>query len=592
MSEQQRTMPQWMREALTARPDDQAMIPWEVSDEVAQTDGYQRWSEMAPEMMDEPVISAQYLADQLGAPVEQVREEWGLGDRISMSEYIDTVTKLRMDSVITKEIADFVRQTEGGDLSDEQVSGMQKMLVERLNAQVQEQVNGAKAALITGKGTNRQFDVAKQALGAVFQHTPRGEYAKYAGRSPEEQAEAEKKYGANADFNITPEGQQNFRAQRVQEFFSAVNPEYSPASGWSQTWRMIGGPLASFGAAVDAVYGGKQSSDGNWLQDYRRMNEPGGKFDYAADAAERSQFDGSGEYNLFTEDGQPKFPSMSLYTPEGIANATYFNSSYPMGYAANYLKGNAQWGDYIGTAMEQGLGFAQDRASAIRELRTQGMRTTPHTIPGVSNEDMQKSVKEIERNDAGSDAFASAYLGPTVGTAIRGYPGYLSGFESGVANVLGDLVTDPGNIAYNFVAPGLGAVNAAAKVATSAGKTMVPRLSSMLKEGAKAYGRGTVRAVGNVFPDAVEESAENFALGAVADPAGFFGPQKYNALVEEYGNGKKPGEEGYDPLVANVNRVAAGTEAAMPVIEAMKRTRAKPTAMEYQRPPTGGRMQY
>jgi hypothetical protein len=564
-------------------PNEVRTAPWSPAEAEMGTEGYGRWSKMAPEIMSEPVISSKYMADQLGMDPEVAQGVFG--DHISMGDFLTTYTRLTEANALAN------RLRENG-VPEEMIGGMVQAQSQHFGPQWEAQAEAARNSIVTGKGTASQISLAKRALGAVQAHTPQGQYAQYAGRSPEEQAAAQKKYGDNADFNLTPAGQQNYRAQRVMEFFDASRPDYGPASGWSQTWRLVGGPLASFGAAENAVYGGKKTSDGNWLEDYRLLNQPGGKYEYAANAADRSRFDDSGEYNVYTPDGQPKYPSMSLYNPQGIVDAGFMNSSYPLGYATNAMVGNRQWGDFVGTAMEKGLGYAKDRSDAIRDLRTQGFRITPHTIPGVSNEDMQKGTAEIRRNDAGSDAFASATLGPSLSKATGTKPSYLSPFMSAATNVLGDTVSDPINLGFQVAAPGLSAANAAAKAAFSGGKTMIPQLSSMAKAGAKAYGKGAAKAFGNVGGDTAEEVAESGVFGAMSGLGEMFSPQKDNALIDNYGNGKQPGEDGYSAFDANVNRVEAGTEAAQPIMEARKRARAKPTSMDYQRPPAAGRMMY
>lgn len=564
-------------------PSEIRTAPWSPAEADMATEGYGRWAKMAPEIMSEPVISSKYMADQLGMNPEVAQRVFG--ERISMGDFLTTYTRLTEANALAN------RMRENG-VPEEMIGGMVRAQAEHFGPQWEAQAEAARNSIVTGKGTASQIALAKRALGAVQAHAPQGQYAQYAGRSPEEQAAAQKKYGDNADFNLTPAGQQNYRAQRVMEFFDASRPDYGPASGWSQTWRLVGGPIASFGAAESAAYGGKETSDGNWLQDYRLLNQPGGKYEYAASAADRSRFDGSGEYNVYTPDGQPKYPSMSLYNPQGIVDAGFMNSSYPLGYATNALAGNKQWGDFLGTAAEKGLGYAKDRADSIRDLRTQGFRITPHTIPGVSDEDMQKGIAEMRRNDAGSDAFASATLGPSLSKATGAKPSYLSPFMSAATNVLGDTVSDPINLGFQVVAPGLSAANAAAKAAFSGGKTMIPQLSSMAKEGAKAYGKGAARAFKNIGGETAEEVTESGVLGAMSGLGEMFSAQKDNALVDIYGNGKQPGEDGYSAFDANVNRVEAGTNAAQPIMEAKKRARAKPTSMDYQRPPSGGRMMY
>lgn len=559
---------------------------WSPAQEDTQTFGYQRWSSMAPEIMAEPVISSRYMADQLGIPPEVAQEVFG--DRISMSDYITAITRVSSVGALEQ------RLRENG-FPEEKIPAMVQAQAEHFGPQWEKQAEQTRSALLTGKGTDREIELARQALGAVAQHTPRGEYAQYAGRSQEEADQARKQFGQSADFNLTPAGQQNYAAQRVHEFFSAASPDYEPASGWGQATRLAGGVFGPMQRAVQefAMGGAKDVVDekGNNVYldpfaDAYRLATPGGKFEFAADLAERSK----GATNVYDQQGRANFLMNSALTPSGVGNA-YMNASYPVGYGVNALFGNKQWGDFAGIAMGQGLGAAVDDASAARAIRMQGNRVTPTTIPGLSNEQMQTATREMEKNDSASDAYVSAFLGPALSDAMAVERSYLSPISSGFFNVLGELGSDPINVGYNVVAPGLSAAaTTAGNIAKSGGKTMIPHLV----RGMKDYGTGVVKAVGNLAGDAVDEGLiEPIQFGApTMGIDALFQPQKDNALIDIYGDGKSPDQSGYDPFGANEERVFQRLQTTQPVIEAQKRTRAAPTSMNYQRPPAGGRTQF
>jgi hypothetical protein len=559
---------------------------WSPAEEDAATSGYQRWSSMAPEIMAEPVISSRYMADQLGIPPEVAQEVFG--DRISMSDYITAITRMSEARSLEQRLRD-------NGFPEEQIPAMVQAQSEHFSPQWERQADGARTALVTGKGTDRQIALANQVLGAVYQHTPRGEYAQYAGRSPEEAEQARKQYGMSADFALTPAGQQNYSAQRVHEFFSAASPDYEPATGWGQATRLAGGVFGPMQRAIQevAMGGAKDVVDENGnnvyldpFKDAYRLATSGGKYDFAADLAERSR----GAMNVYDEQGRANFLMNSALTPSGVGNA-YMNASYPVGYGVNALFGNKQLGDFAGIAMSQGLGAAMDDASAATAIRTQGNRVTPITIPGLSNDQMQTATRAMEKNDAGSDAYVSATLGPAISDAMGVERSYLSPIGSGFFNILGELTSDPINVGYNVVAPGLSAAaTTAGNIAQSGGRTMIPHLV----QGMKDYGKGVVKAVGNLAGDAVDEGLiEPIQFGApTMGIDALFQPQSDNALIDLFGNSKAPNEEGYDSAGANEQRVFERLETTKPVIEAQRRTRAAPTSMDYRRPPAGGRSQF
>lgn len=575
-------------------PSGQRVAEWSPGSEDMQTAGYDRWARMAPELMNEPVISSKYMADQLGIPAEVAQEVFG--DRISMSDYIASITRLTQSAALEQRLRD-------NGFPEDQIPAMVNAQEEHFGQMWEAEAGSTKAALLTGRGSDRQLALARQALGAVAQHTPRGQYAQYAGRTQEEAEQAQQQFGASADFNLTPAGQQNYAAQRVHEFFSAARPDYEPATGWGQAARIAGGVFGPMQRAIQevAMGGAKDVVDeqGNnvYLDPFRdagRIATPGGKFDFAADLAERSK----GANNVYDKQGRANFLMNSALTPSGIGNA-YMNASYPVGYGVNALFGNKQLGDFAGIAMGEGLATAMEDADAARTIRTQGNRVTPITIPGLTPEQMQAATRKMEENDAGSDAYASATLGPVLSDAMGVDRSYLSPLASGAFNVLGELVSDPINVGYTVVAPGVQAALGTAKnIAYTGGKTLLPPYKNAiiphLKQGMATYGQNVVGAVKNIPGQVMDEGVvEPIQFGGpIFGVDGLFRAQDSNALIDNFGNGKKPDEEGYDPMAANTERVYQRRQATQPVIDARTRTRAAPSSMDYQRPPAGGRVQY
>ena len=479
--------------------------PWSPSEEETKTAGYDRWSRMAPEIMSEPVISAKYVADQLGVTEDVAREAFG--DRISMNDFIEIGTGISMRSQFEAESERYAQTLAERGVAEEMIGPMVEKHAEWMESQVPAQVAAAKQSLVTGKGTDQQLQFARLALEAVSQHTPRGEYAQYAGRSPEEAAQADAQYGQSADFNLTPAGQQNYGAQRVMEFFSAGMPDYEPATAWGQATRIAGGLLSPLQRGIQevAMGGAKDVVDdqGNNVyldaaKDVGRLWSPGGQYDFASDLAERSK----GATNVYDKQGRANFLMNSALTPSGMGNA-YLNASYPIGYGVNALFGNKQWGDFAGIAMGQGIGAAMNDAATARAIRTEGNRVTPRTLPGVSPEQMQQATRQMEKNDAGSDAYASAVLGPVLSDAMGVERSYLSPVGSGFFNILGELTSDPINVGYTLAGPAAIAAGSTAKnIAYTGGKTLVPPAKNAiiphLSQGLRDYGKGVGKAAANL----------------------------------------------------------------------------------------------
>lgn len=566
-------------------PNEVKTAEWAPQEAEMKTRGYDRWARMAPEIMSEPVISAKYMADRLGMPEELAGQVFG--DRISMSDFVSAMTRLT-------EIKALENRLRENGFPEEKIPAMLQAQAEHFGPQWDAQAEATKQALITGKGTSSQIGMARYALGAVAAHTPKGPYTQYAGRTQEEAKQATAQYGMSADFALTPAGQQNYAAQRVMEFFDAPRQDYEPATGWGQFTRIVGGLASPWQRGIQETFmgGAKDVVDekGNNVyldpfKDAGRIATPGGKFDFASDLAERSR----GATNVYDKQGRANFLMNSALTPTGMGNA-YLNSSYPIGYGVNALFGNKQLGDFAGIAMGEGLGTAVDDANAARAIRTQGNRVTPRTIPGLTGEQMQAAQREMEKNDTASDSYVSAALARPLSDATFQKRSFLSPVASGAFNILGELGSDPINVGYNIVAPGLGAATTMARnISSSGGKTLIPHL----KQGIADFGKGIGKSVANVTGDVVDEGlVEPVVFGAPTVGMGIFSAQEDNALMDTFGGGKKPDEEGFDPAQANIERVVHRRQTTQPVIDAQKRTRTKAEPMDYQRPPTGGRVMY
>lgn len=542
---------------------------WNVPTEDARSAAYQEWAATVPSVMGEKVISAQAVADILPSIIpglgddpltlDEVKESIG-GDYASMNDLIETVARTSA-------------AMQGADTDAPEFDEF-----------VNERINSVRRAVATGYGSEGDIQLAAIARDAVAQHAPNGQYAMYAGRTPEQAAEADAKYGRYADYQLTPEGQQNHRALRVAEFLSAADRDYSPATWDAQASRAVGFALPAAARGVQQLaYGDARpwvaqgdmdtAGAGNALFDplneFATISQPGGKYAHAMDMYRRSAFpQEGGEYSVYTSNDRPKYNAYSMMTLPGKA-AAYMSASYPLGYGGNYLRNNAQPGQFIGNAMERGLGQAVDDNAAATRIRIHQNRITPRDLPGLTSEQSAKAGRLMLEHDGKADAFNSALAGPllsdAMGTKERTY---LSPGASGLVDVPGALVSDQTNLTMNAAFPAGGAVMSAIKAGAGA-KTLIPALKQSALAGARSYGAGLAARVGAFGDDVVEEGViENSMFGL--PQGGFFEGQKTNALMDDM----DPKDVTVQKVVDKyADAVAKRQEATAPVIKQMRKER-------------------
>lgn len=559
---------------------------WYVPTEDARTPAYQQWAAQVPAVMGEKVISAQAVADlipqlipELGDAAftaEQAKEAIG-GDYASMNDLVETV--FRTSNAIN-----------GADIDSPEFDQYQ-----------QQRLQDIQRAVATGFGSDSDIRLAEAARYAVSQHTPQGKYALYAGRSPEAAAEADAKFGRYADYNLTPEGQQNHRALRAAEFLSAADHNYSPATVDAQVSRAVGFALPAAARGIQQLaYGDARpwvaqgdretAGAGNALMDplneFATMSQPGGKYSHALEMYKRSTFpEGGGEYSVYTSNDRPKFNAYSMMTLPGKA-AGFMSASYPIGYGANYLRNNAQPGQFIGNASVRGFTQAVDDNAAATRIRMAQNRITPRDLVGLSPEQSATAGKQMYEHDSKADAFNSAVAGPLLSDAMGlKERTYLSPFMSGLVNVPGELVADPTNLAMNAALPFGGAAVSAAKAGMGA-KTLIPALKKSALAGATSYATGLAGRVASFGDDVIEEGGfENAMFGL--PQGGYFQGQKTNELMGDI----DPSEAAVQAVVDKyTDAVAKRQEATAPVIEQIRKERGP--AKDEPRSRYGGTRQY
>jgi hypothetical protein len=546
--------------AIGQAPFDEHASPWAIDEQTMATENYQAWAAEIPAVMNTPVVSAKYVADLLGVTEDQAREAIG-AEFASVNDLLDTVVRTGL-------------ARRGDDPYSEQA-----------DAQSAQVIAGTAQALSQGRGKGRDFNFAELAMGAVAAHAPQGQYAQWSGRSPEEAAAADEKYGSDADMYLTPGGVQNHQALRVAEFLGAARPEYQADTGMAQFGRIAGAPFAPAMRGIQhAVFGESkpfkdQSELLEPLMQAQQMSEPGGRFAYATEMLRRSAPPPQDslkwrdqDYRVFTETDRPKFSSYDPYTPLGMAHQGYVNASNPVGFGTQFLTPNKQLGDFIGTALGSDVRNAIDYRQAAHDVRMAGNRYTPRQIPGMSQDEFQKAVSAVRTGDAKGDSFASALLGPYA----SGGKSYLSPFSSGAVNILGELVSEPINVAYTLSAPVGGAITSGFKAAATApARSLIPRLAAGGKTAAKALGAGTLSSVRNISGDVLDEGViEPATFGSTMQGFDLFKGQKTNDLMDNA-----------DPKTVNVGRVMEANtqrlydqnEALRPLVERRRESPVRKT---------------
>lgn len=345
------------------------------------------------------------------------------------------------------------------------------------------------AAIGSIRGQPRDGDAGKmgsavhqQMVGVLRMQSPGGETSDKSGVSQEEFDMLSKKHGMNANFIYPDRLQNNFDALRQAEFFSAMTPEYAPASTASQILKGVASaiPNLPWNSPDGKVYGdtdtrkslfdNAQTGD-RWKDMENRARDAMRWRGYAM-----PDTDGDG-YQSFRDlnTNDSKYQRYSTLTPEGLIGALGEDSSRVWSRMRNYT---------TPFMAERNLD-ANDR-EAYRQIRNAGMRPVPIIPKGMTPEGVDTATAATkdyaDKSNAAREAFVAKYTG-----------GYPSGFAGSVIN-LDRFLSEPDVI----VDYGLGGTVSAAK---TLGRTGVKGLAkSVIAPAASAFGR-------DLFPNAAESAA-------------------------------------------------------------------------------------
>jgi hypothetical protein len=405
----------------------------------------------------------------------------------------------------------------------------------------------------------------------VAMHTPNQEFAQFGGRTAAEDKQARQQYGSDAEWRLTEGGQKNYDAQRVAELWSATQDDYTPASTMSQVARAVGGGVTK---AYDAMVPGSIPKAGQAWKEMGMINQPDGKYEYAARLYDRgAQHPG----NVYTAEGLPKYGTVDPTTAAGLGNATALNQSFPL--AAWYQQVGApirEVANWMGNDREYG---DPNMVRNLRELRAGFNRVTPVVPDGVDPQAFQTMGQKLSGADQRLSGWTSAYGGPAFADAYNATLGkvtgqmdrtYLSPFAQTMAEIPAEIVGDPVNAAFNVVLP----VASGIKGAITGGIAGGARQAAM--QGGGSLIRKLASAPKRSLDDIIEENVEGLGFGsAVAGIQSYFSPEKKNLLMGE----ADPNDPGYDKKLeeASVQARTEQMDAAREYGDAVGRKSPKPT---------------
>ena len=368
-----------------------------------------------------------------------------------------------------------------------------------------------------------------------------GEYSQYAGRSPEEVEQAQKQFGASADFTLTSAGLENHKHLAAAELLSAGTDNFIPSYTSSTVLRGVGKFLSPMQRGIQYATGKAgltsmpkpiKAKDGSSsllepFHEEQMLSEPDGKFLYANNLYERSkQANGS----IYTDNGLPKYNTYSGYNIVGFGNTKDANASYPLGFIRNSLIDPV--GNYF---THRATGDAAKSSMAATDIGTNYNRVTPHTPPGLTPEQFREFGERLGTLRGQADDFMSAHLGPAIPNVKFEYRGsppvpvpviqkertFLSPFADNTVDFFRDLATD----GLTYAALPVGAAGGAAfGAASKTGQTLIPRLL-------KGAGTG-MAVVADPADEFVEDTATSLGISAAAGLDAFTG-LKENSLAQE-----------------------------------------------------------
>jgi hypothetical protein len=369
--------------------------------------------------------------------------------------------------------------------------------------------------MLTDTSGDNEF---KQKARSVLYNHFSGDQRQYPGRTEEEVEQAQKEFGANADYNFTSAGAANHKHLAGFELLTVGTEQFVPDYPTSKVMRRAGDGLTGINRGIryaTSLTGlnvppppmeSKNPNNPN-ADKAQRINDemlagPDGQFKYANMMFARQQED---PYSAFTDNGLPRYTYYSNYNLVGMARNAWMDASNPVGATSQYMRESFAnpWTHWYGSD-----GSKLDTArlmTAAREQRMSGNRTTPHLPAGLTPEEHEEFIRRRNESSDKSDAWFSAFAGPS----IPNLDGTFS-FASPAFDALGNLGRDAADGPAAFAAGGFGV-----------GGAVKGGVSAVAKQGAKGglirtlknFGTGTAKGLGQGLRAAAnpaDEAADQF----------------------------------------------------------------------------------
>lgn len=389
----------------------------------------------------------------------------------------------------------------------------------------------------TLKTDTQERNAANEIKQVVQMHTPGQMYAAFAPRTQSEQDKLDSL--GDGRFQVTEDGMQNMKAQRLTDLWSATDDSYSAAGIFPQAARFVGGVASPAYNRLSAIFSrglvdGMLANDVNrnmpsQFTDMAKMMEPDGKLAYAAQMYAR----GAGENtSMYTDDGEAKTLASDPTSMRGIAEMAYKNQDYPLAYGYQAMSPIRNLADSIANT-----GEGDARQQKLAELRGRFNRTTPVVPDGMDPEVFKRLGTSLNEAEGKLGGYTSATAGPVFAdvynaTGLNKLTGdakreYASPMFTALLETPGEMVTDPLNLGVNLLGgPVFSGVIGGMSGGAKGG------LSAAGKQFLKSTGSALAKAPTTIWDDIVDEQVENNAFfGPMGGVQEFISPEATNAMM-------------------------------------------------------------
>lgn len=386
------------------------------------------------------------------------------------------------------------------------------------------------------------------------------EYAYDTGATPKQVAEFDKKGPMESRWQLTPEGEQGYQAERVYNLFSTFqNGLHAPV--WSDVGSKV---LGGAGALLATVYNDKLTQahglpQGAVGKDMRRLamarlNTPAGRMDESLYWWNRGTPDGTVGDSV----SGMKYPSLSSTTLQGMTtkldttdNAIpYYNQQRAERYLYN-------------------LDLPTADRSMLQQMRDDLLRTTPRYPENADPKEMRKLIADLRDFDSANRGFANAEYpefvrryGTVPSAWAAGTDWYGNTDASSTAKIAADrskmatYLSPFGEMMANYPRDAIDATTLGGLGVGSAirGTKLLDSLTDASRYGAKAMAKTTAREAGDAAAGAAkgvvgeirEETPQNYAMQSVNNPnAGFFSPMRESIVKDFAGETVDPNNPAY-----------------------------------------------